>query len=100
MTEATPAWLRQPERGSVLGLQFLSWLARRAPDLVADALLWAVALWFATFPGPIVRRGSCAYLAAVLGRTPRFASRLRRCSPGRRQIYTRPAPRGTDLRCD
>ena len=79
MAEAEPAWLRQPERGSVLGLGALVWLARHAPGAVTAPLIWLAALWYAAFPSRIAARGQAAYLGAVLGRPPRFADRFRQC---------------------
>jgi predicted LPLAT superfamily acyltransferase len=79
MAEAHPAWLRQPERGSVLGLGALSWLARHVPGALTDPLIWLVALWFAAFPSRIAARGQETYLRAVLGRAPGFADRFRQC---------------------
>lgn len=77
MTEETPAWRRERERGNRLTLGALSWLARHAPDRIVDPLVWAIAFWFAAFPTRIAREGSRTYLAAVLGRPPRFADRFR-----------------------
>lgn len=79
MAEAAPAWLRQPERGSLIALAALSWLARHAPAAVTSALMWPVALWFAAFPSRIAARGQDAYFRAVLGRPPRFGDRFGQC---------------------
>jgi predicted LPLAT superfamily acyltransferase len=77
MADGRPAWRREPERGSVLALGALSWLARHAPDWVTDPLIWLIALWFTNFPTRASRCGSDIYLRAVLGRVPRFADRFR-----------------------
>lgn len=79
MAEAAPAWLRQPERGSLLALGALSWLARHAPAAVTSPLMWPIALWFAAFPSRIAAEGQAAYFRAVLGRPPRFSDRFRQC---------------------
>jgi predicted LPLAT superfamily acyltransferase len=79
MAEAAPAWLRQPERGSLLALGALSWLARHAPPAVTSPLMWPIALWYASFPSRIASEGQGAYFRAVLGRPPRFADRFRQC---------------------
>lgn len=79
MGEAPPAWLRQPERGSLVALGVLSWLARHAPPALTSPLMAPIALWFAAFPSRIAARGQDAYFRALLDRPARFGDRFRQC---------------------
>lgn len=77
MTEAVPDWLREPERGSTLGLRAMRAIARRAPAALTDPVIWLVSLYFTLFPSAAAAAGADAYLRAVLGRAPRLSDRHR-----------------------
>ncbi len=77
MADASPAWLREPERGTMFGVRIMFFLARHAPDWVVYPILWLVALYFTLLPNRAAREGTDAYYRALLGRPPRFSERHR-----------------------
>lgn len=77
MSDAAPDWLREPERGSQLALRVMRTIAQSAPPQVTDPLIWLISLYFAALPSHASATGAKSYLAAVLGRAPRFSDRHR-----------------------
>ena len=67
-TEASgPAWAQRRERGSLLALRLMAWLAVRLGRPVARWLLHPITLYFLLFAAA-PRRHSARYLGRVLGR--------------------------------
>lgn len=62
-----PAWLAQPERGSVLLLRLMVWIALRLGRQVGRALLYPICGYFLLF-SRATRRASRDFLGRVLGR--------------------------------
>ncbi len=62
-----PAWAARRERGSLLALKFMAWLAVTAGRPVARLLLHPITLYFLLF-GREARRHSRRYLGRALGR--------------------------------
>ncbi|HUF87992.1 MAG TPA: hypothetical protein VMM59_11475 [Thermohalobaculum sp.] len=77
MTERTPEWLRERERGNALALSWISRLARSGPGWVTDPLIWLIALYFTLLPSRSSAAASRAYLRRILGRRPGLAERHR-----------------------
>jgi predicted LPLAT superfamily acyltransferase len=61
------SWLTQPERGSTLLMQLLTWLTLRLGRPVGRLLLYPICLYFTVFSRR-TRRASRRYLQRVLGR--------------------------------
>lgn len=57
------------ERGSILLIRFIAWLARTAGRSATRLLLYPITFYFLIF-APSARRASTAYLERMLGRTP------------------------------
>jgi len=70
-TPATPLWLAQKERGSVLLMATITRIALFLGRPAAALLLYPICAYFMLFSGP-ARRASVDYLARVLGRKPRW----------------------------
>lgn len=66
-TPAAPAWAHRRERGSLLALRFMAWVAVTLGRPVARLLLHPITLYFLLF-GVSARRHSARYLARALGR--------------------------------
>jgi predicted LPLAT superfamily acyltransferase len=77
-TRATPAsgWARRGERGSLLALRFMAWVATTLGRPVARWLLVPITLYFLAF-GRQARRHSARYLARALGRPATLRDRWR-----------------------
>ncbi len=73
---AAPAWARRRERGSLLALRFMAWVAVTLGRPVARLLLHPITLYFLLFAGA-PRRHSARYLGRVLGRRPTWRERYR-----------------------
>jgi len=65
-------WMRTAEKGSVLGIRLLVWLATMAGRAPARLVLRIIALYYVALHGD-VRRSSKTWLRRVLGREPTFA---------------------------
>ena len=64
---AAPAWAQRRERGSLLALRFMAWVAVTLGRPVARLLLHPITVYFLLF-GVSARRHSARYLARALGR--------------------------------
>ena len=73
---AAPAWARHRERGSLLALRFMAWVAVTLGRPVARLLLHPITLYFLLFAAA-PRRHSARYLARVLGRPATWRERYR-----------------------
>jgi predicted LPLAT superfamily acyltransferase len=69
--EAPSTWLNQRERGALLGIRFVFWLATLFGRFPARIFVRFVALWYALFDQK-ARRASREWLTRVHGRAPRF----------------------------
>lgn len=70
------AWVLQRERGSVLLLHVVGWIARRFGRACSRALLYPITLYFFA-TGSRARAASHGYLRRVLGREPTLAECFR-----------------------
>lgn len=77
MSEGAADWRRQPERGSLLGIRLMRWLAIRLPAGLLDPLVYGLALYFTLFQGQRSRAGSEAYFRRLQGHPARFVDRFR-----------------------
>jgi predicted LPLAT superfamily acyltransferase len=77
-TAPTPdaAWAQRRERGSLLALRFMAWVATALGRPVARLLLHPITLYFLLF-GREARRHSARYLGRALGRAPGWRDRYR-----------------------
>lgn len=77
-TAPTPdaAWAQRRERGSLLALRFMAWVATALGRSVARLLLHPITLYFLLF-GREARRHSARYLGRALGRTPTWRDQYR-----------------------
>jgi len=75
-TNAAGRWLRKRERGSIMLLRIMIFLALRLGRPVARCLLYLIAGYFFAF-APAERRASREYLRRALGREPRARDRFR-----------------------
>ena len=71
-----PAWARGSERGSLLALRFMAWVAVTLGRPVARLLLHPITLYFLLFAAA-PRRHSARYLARVLGRAATWRDQYR-----------------------
>ena len=71
-----PAWAQRRERGSLLALRFMAFVAVTLGRPVARLLLPPICLYF-LLAVPQARRHSARYLARALGRAPRWADLYR-----------------------
>ena len=71
-----PAWARRSERGSLLALRFMAWVAVTLGRPVARLLLHPITLYFLLFAAA-PRRHSARYLARVLGRAATWRDQYR-----------------------
>jgi predicted LPLAT superfamily acyltransferase len=62
-------WARLPERGNLLALRLICWIARHIGRSAGRALLYPITLYF-LIAATDARRGSGLYLRRVLGRKP------------------------------
>jgi predicted LPLAT superfamily acyltransferase len=65
-------WLQQKERGSLLLIRLIGWIALRLGRPLGRLLLYPISFYFVLLV-PRARRASRFYLRRVLGRTPRFS---------------------------
>ena len=77
MTDAVPGWVGEGERGNPHLLRLMSLIAKIAPAIVTEPLIWLISLYFTLFPSPASASASRTYLERVLGRPPGFAERHR-----------------------
>ncbi|HUS54709.1 MAG TPA: hypothetical protein VMY41_11990 [Thermohalobaculum sp.] len=77
MTDLASAWVGEGERGSPLLLRLMSRLAKVAPGLVTDPLIWLISVYFTLFPSRAAAAASSVYLEKVLGHPPGFFERHR-----------------------
>jgi predicted LPLAT superfamily acyltransferase len=77
-TAPTPdaAWAQRRERGSLLALRFMAWVATSLGRPVARLLLHPITLYFLLF-GREARRHSARYLGRALGRAPTWRDQYR-----------------------
>jgi predicted LPLAT superfamily acyltransferase len=77
-TAPTPdaAWAQRRERGNLLALRFMAWVATSLGRPVARLLLHPITLYFLLF-GREARRHSARYLSRALGRAPTWRDRYR-----------------------
>lgn len=73
---AAPAWVARRERGSLLALRLMAWVATRLGRQVARWVLHPITLYFLLFAGA-PRRHSARYLARVLGRPATWRDQYR-----------------------
>ena len=73
---SAPAWARGSERGSLLALRFMAWVAVTLGRPVARLLLHPITLYFLLFAAA-PRRHSARYLARVLGRAATWRDQYR-----------------------
>ena len=71
-----PQWVTRPERGSLLAMRLIAWIARRVGRGAARLLLYPICLYFILFAGA-GRRASRDYLQRALGRDPGLAGSFR-----------------------
>lgn len=71
-----PAWVARQERGNLLALRFMAWVATRLGRPVARWLLHPITLYFLLF-ARAPRRHSARYLARVLGRAATWRDQYR-----------------------
>ena len=71
-----PAWAARRERGSLLALRFMAWVATRLGRPVARWLLHPITLYFLLFASA-PRRHSARYLGRVLGRSATWRDQYR-----------------------
>jgi predicted LPLAT superfamily acyltransferase len=71
-----PAWARRSERGSLLALRFMAWVAVTLGRPVARLLLHPITLYFLLFAAA-PRRHSARYLGRVLGRAATWRDQYR-----------------------
>ncbi len=77
LAKATPAgWAQRRERGSLLALRFMAFVAVTLGRPVARLLLAPISLYY-LLAVPAARRHSARYLARALGRPPRWADQYR-----------------------
>jgi predicted LPLAT superfamily acyltransferase len=69
-------WLAQPERGSMLAIELITWITFKFGPHAGSALLYPISLYFALF-SPRARKASAEYLTRIHGRRARFADVLR-----------------------
>lgn len=69
-------WAQRHERGSLLALRFMGWVATSLGRPVARLLLHPITLYFLLF-GAEARRHSARYLQRALGRAPTWRDRYR-----------------------
>lgn len=67
--EDRTTWLNTAERGTVLGIRFVFWLATSFGRIPARILVRGIALWYAVFDGPS-RKASREWLTVVNGTPP------------------------------
>ena len=72
----TARWRHTPERSHRVALRLMRWIALTLGRPAARVLLHPISAYFLAFT-PRARRASAAYLARVLGRTPRVGERYR-----------------------
>ncbi|MCW8918351.1 MAG: lipid A biosynthesis acyltransferase [Gammaproteobacteria bacterium] len=65
-------WLQQKERGSLLLIRLIGWIALRLGRPLGRLLLYPISFYFVLLV-PRARRASRFYLRRVLGHTPRFS---------------------------
>lgn len=70
------SWAQRHERGSLLALRFMAWVATALGRPVARLLLHPITLYFLLFGGP-ARRHSARYLQRALGRQARWRDQYR-----------------------
>ena len=75
-SERAPAWVARQERGNLLALRFMAWVATRLGRPVARWLLHPITLYFLLFASA-PRRHSARYLARVLGRAASWRDQYR-----------------------
>jgi predicted LPLAT superfamily acyltransferase len=63
----TPAWVEQPERGSVAAMRLALWLMLKLGRAIGRLLLYPICAYFVLFSSR-ARRASAQYLRRVLGR--------------------------------
>lgn len=74
MAETRAEWARRREPAApAAGLRALRWTALRLPERASAALVWAITLGFAAWPGRAENRASRAYLQRLHGRPARFS---------------------------
>lgn len=71
-----PQWVSRPERGSLLAMHLIAWIALRMGRGAARLLLYPICLYFLFFAGA-ARRASRDYLRRVLGHAPGPAGSFR-----------------------
>ncbi len=69
-------WLNQKERGSLLLIRLIGWLANKIGRPVGRLLLYPISFYFVLLT-PRARHASQDYLRRVLGRSPRFGELFR-----------------------
>ncbi len=72
---ADPGWSQRRERGNMLALRFMAWVAVTLGRRVARLLLYPITLYFLLLAGA-ARRNSARYLHRVLGRAPTWRERF------------------------
>ena len=75
MNPRAQEWTSRPERGNVLALRFIAWVALRLGRSPARALLYPICAYFLLF-SVATRRASGDWLTRVLGRPPRLRERF------------------------
>ena len=88
MAEALPAWRQQRERGGHTLFRLMVWAAKRAPDWIADPVIWLFTLYYTLTSGKIARHGSDCYLIRVTGKGG-FRRRFRHILTFAHVIYER-----------
>lgn len=76
--QASPEWVRHPERSNTLALRFIVWVALTLGRPAARLLLYPVCLYFLIF-SPASYAASEKYLRKVLTREPGLADAFRHC---------------------
>ena len=88
MSEALPAWRQERERGGHTLLRLMAWAAQRAPDWIADPIIWLFTLYYTLTTSTVAKQGSRKYLAKVLGQSG-FQQRFRHIHTFAHVIYER-----------
>ena len=70
-SDASPVWMRQRERGSLLLLRFMTWLSLSLGRRLTRPIVWGIALYF-LIAVPRARAASRNYLTRALGRPVRW----------------------------
>ena len=88
MSDALPAWRQERERGGHTLLRAMAWAAKRAPDWVANPIIWLFALFYTITASRVAKSGSTEYLVRVLGAAG-FSHRFRHIHTFAHVIYER-----------